>query len=210
LVSSNPELTVESCTTIDEKIYPFSMNDISNRHGKNERNGWYLQQLLKLYAGLTIPGILDTYLVVDADTCFLKPTEFVKDDISLFNTGVEYHLPYFEHMSRFHPSLFKTHTRSGISHHMVFKTDYINELFLLVEKYHNGKLFWQVFLETVDLKNVTGSGASEYEIYFTFMLQHHADKMLIRPLTLIDCSTFSEKQPDTTDYICVHYYNRLN
>ena len=55
------------------------METVAKYHGKLTRNGWYLQQLLKLYAGLTIPNILENYLVVDSDVFFLKPIHFYED-----------------------------------------------------------------------------------------------------------------------------------
>ena len=46
-----------------------------------ERTGWMLQQLLKLGAGEHIPGILDAYMVVDADTIFYDDySPFPEDD----------------------------------------------------------------------------------------------------------------------------------
>ena len=46
------------CTIIDESIFPF-VDQIAIYHGKDKRNSWYLQQLIKLYAGIIIPGILE-------------------------------------------------------------------------------------------------------------------------------------------------------
>ena len=70
-------LDIEGCISIQENIFPFSLETVSRFHGKLERNGWYLQQLLKLYAGMVIPGILERYLVIDADTFFLKSINFI-------------------------------------------------------------------------------------------------------------------------------------
>ena len=53
--------------------------------------------------------------------------------------------------------------KSGICHHMIFETKYIDELISGMEKNHND-LFYNIFLKTVTDKE--GSGASEYEIYF--------------------------------------------
>ena len=59
------ELQIEDCITISEDIFPFSIETVANCHGKMDRNGWYLQQLLKLYVGFVIvnipniPDILD-------------------------------------------------------------------------------------------------------------------------------------------------------
>jgi len=109
LVCANPIINIEGTITIDEKIFPFNINDLIQKFGKHNRNGWYLQQLLKFYAGNVIPGILSNYLIVDSDTHFLKPTSFMDSDGKyIYTTGTEYHKPYFNHMNKLHPSLKKS------------------------------------------------------------------------------------------------------
>jgi hypothetical protein len=191
----------KSIIIIDEKTFPFTIKDVEKYHSKYDRNGWYLQQLLKLYAGLVIPGILERYLVIDADTYFLKPTVFVEDNKCLYNTGNEYHIPYFQHMLKLYPSMEKQIQESGICHHMMFETKYINELFSKIEQQHHD-LFYNVFLKLVTHK--IHSGASEYEIYFNYMLKNHADKIKIRSLKWSNESKFSFN----LDYVSCHYYNR--
>ena len=62
IVSYDPLLKIEGCTIIHENIFPFTKQFIieyfANYHGKNNRNSWYYQQLLKLYVGLIVPDIL--------------------------------------------------------------------------------------------------------------------------------------------------------
>ena len=58
LICSNPNIVVPETITIDEKIFPFNINNLISMFGSNHRNGWYLQQLLKFNAGNVIPGIL--------------------------------------------------------------------------------------------------------------------------------------------------------
>lgn len=70
IVFQDDSLQLDGCITVPESIFPFSMETVATHHGKLSRNGWYLQQLIKLYAGLVIPDILERYLVVDADTFF--------------------------------------------------------------------------------------------------------------------------------------------
>ena len=182
IVSHDPSLSIEGCITIDERIFPFTIDTIMRIHGgKYRKNGWYLQQLLKLYAGIVIPGILERYLVIDADTFFLKPTSFLEGDKCLYNYGTEYHAPYFVHMSKLHPMLEKVDRhKSGICHHMMFETKYVKEMMDIVEKAHGGDTFYNVFLKCVT--EVADSGASEYEIYFNYMLKFHQDKIIVRPL----------------------------
>ena len=71
VITYDKSLYIENCIIITEDIFPFDINTVSKFHGKISRNKWYLQQLLKLYAGFVIPNILDTYLVLDTDTFFL-------------------------------------------------------------------------------------------------------------------------------------------
>ena len=197
-------LKIEGCTIISEKDFPFVLNDVAKYHGKSSRNGWYLQQLLKLYAGSVIPNILNKYLVIDADTFFVKPTAFYDNDTPLYNYGTEYHIPYFIHMSKLHPNLQKIDMdKSGICHHMMFEQKYIIELFKMVEDYHNNEeLFYEIFL-----KNVTDyehSGASEYEIYFNYMQYKNPTQIKLRPLIWENSIDLTNKL--TNDYISCHWH----
>lgn len=188
LVSCNPNVQIEGTITIDERIFPFTIDDVARIHGKNQRNGWYLQQMLKLYCGNVIEGILDKYLVVDADTHFLKPTKFISDDNKYFyGYSTEYTLCYFDHMNRLHPELKKISPYSGIAHHMLFVNEITNELIQFVEKHHGStKPFWEIFFDKVEFgvgEQGGGCGASEYEIYVTYLTMFHSEKFMFRKLT---------------------------
>jgi FkbM family methyltransferase len=204
LISCDPTIIIDGCITINERIFPFSLETVSNIHGKLSRNGWYLQQLLKLYALLIIPDILERCLIIDSDTFFLKPTVFVKNNKCLYNFGNEYHVQYFEHMLKLDESLIKVDkNKSGISHHMMFEKIYINKLINKIEEKHNDK-FYNVFLKMVT--NCTGSGASEYEIYFNYILKNYSDNIEIRELrwdNVVKINTDSN-----LDYISYHSYMR--
>jgi len=211
LVTPDKSLTIDGCITIDEAIFPFNKGDVASYLGSNERNGWYLQQLLKLYAGYVIPGILQTYLVIDSDTHFLKPTRFIDDGGKFLNTtGDEYHLPYFEHMNRLHPSLKKTNALSGIAHHCMFHVPFLDELFSMVQNHHNDATsFWRIFLSNIGKDQVLLSGASEYEIYFTFMCLKHPGEMQTRQLKWLNCGRFDLRNNfDNYDYVSIHHYMR--
>jgi hypothetical protein len=192
-----------SCIFINENIFPFNIESIAKFLGGNTRNGWYFQQLIKLYSGFVIPDILNNYLVIDADTFFLKETTFFKDGLPLYNTGTEYHIPYFEHMNKMHPSLKKIKLESGICHHMMFQKNILEELFKLIEDFHDKK-FWECFLSCVNPKEILGSGASEYEIYFTYLHIYKPDKFIIRNLKWYNNSKINENKQ--MDYISCHWY----
>jgi len=205
LICYDSLLQMEDCITVSENLFPFSIDTVSKFHGKVGRNGWYLQQLLKLYAGFVIPDILDTYLVIDSDTFFLKPTTFIENNICLYNFGFEYHIPYFQHMQKL-GEIFKKQfpDKSGICHHMIFEKKYIKEIFEIVEKEHHD-LFYNIFLKNVT--EVNGSGASEYEIYFNYMIYKNLDKIKLRKLNWINTNSLSSLEGEY-DYISYHWYTR--
>ena len=205
LVSYNPNIKFENCITINEHIFPFDKNLLATYLGKNDRLGWYLQQLIKLYAGFIIEGILNNYLVIDSDTYFLKYTTFFKNKLPLYNIGTEYHKPYFEHMHKLHPSLTRQINNSGICHHMMFQTNIIGELFNLVGDYHD-EPFYISFLKSINSNDILGSGASEYEIYFNYLHVYHKEKFIIRELKWENTSNLIINKK--LDYISCHWYMR--
>jgi FkbM family methyltransferase len=206
LVCYDPTITIDGCITIDEKLFPFTLETVSKFHGKIDRNGWYLQQLLKLYAGTIIPDILERYLVIDADTFFLKPTTFIDNNKCLYNYGTENHMPYYAHMARLDDTLIKADKeKSGICHHMMFETKYVKELFAKIEEKHANE-FYHVFLREVLESERPHSGASEYEIYFHYMLKNHSDKIVIRNLPWKNVSSLNTTEDLT--YISYHWHSR--
>lgn len=57
IVTCNLNVNIPGCTIIDENIFPFKpfiSNYFYQHNGKKNRNGWYFQQLIKLYAGVYI------------------------------------------------------------------------------------------------------------------------------------------------------------
>lgn len=182
IVVSEKPLT-DQAEWFDEKLFPFDKKQISfhlckKRHGcsqrlleaPNSRVGWYLQQLIKLYAIVVIPDISTNVLVLDSDTVFLNPVEFLTaNNAALFNPGTELHKPYFEHANRLLPGLKRVYQEhSGISHHMLMQRAVILDLFKTVESIHQ-KEFWKAFLECVNREKMF-AGASEFEIYFNFAI----------------------------------------
>lgn len=203
IVSYDKNIIINNCIIVDENIFPFTKNTISEYLGENNRNGWYLQQLIKLYSGFIIENILDNYLVIDCDTIFLKPIIFFDNNIPIYNYGQEYHYPYFEHMKKLHPSLVKYDRKSGICHHMILQKNILLELFNLIENYHK-KLFYVVLLENIDKKEILGSGCSEYEIYFNYLQIYHKNKFYIRELNWANIKNIPTDS--NYDYVSCHWY----
>jgi uncharacterized short protein YbdD (DUF466 family) len=81
----------------------------------------------------------------------------------------------------------------------------MKELFRLVKEHHKEE-FWVVFLKQVDKAHETLSGASEYEIYFNYMLQYHPDEIIIRPLQWANVGKLD--LGTALDYVSYHHYMR--
>jgi hypothetical protein len=145
--------------------------------------------------------------VIDADTIFLKETTFFECGKCLYAYGTEYHEPYFAHMQNLHSDLIKVYSdKSGICHHMMFEKKYVKELFDMVESKHS-EVFYNVFLKSVPVEMIELSGASEYEIYFNYMLLKYPDKISIRSLNWVNSSSF-EDMNSSNDYVSFHSYKR--
>lgn len=184
----SPEKLTDNAEWFNEELFPFSKKDIlkilfNDENHKTDWIGWIYQQLLKLYSPLVIPNISPNVLLLDADTTFLNPVSF-RDEVSgagFFNTGIEYHPPYFAHAQRLLPGFRKVYQEySGISHHMLIQRPILLDLFLTVEAVFNTS-FFEAFCRCIDIRDVENSCASEYEIYFNFALLR-TDQCKIRQL----------------------------
>lgn len=91
IVVSKDKLT-DNAEWFNENLYPFSYQDVAELVN-NQAVGWNYQQLLKLYAPLTIPNISDNVLIVDADTVFYKKIAFFdKNNRALYNLAKDQNL----------------------------------------------------------------------------------------------------------------------
>lgn len=206
----------------DEKKYPFTPFDLSREIFQNEdqaarflaspsRMGWIYQQLLKLYAPFVISDISSNVLIVDADTIFLNPVQFLGPmGEGKYNPGTENHHPYFAHASKLIPGLTRVYPAySGISHHMLFQKDVIEDLFRIIEGYH-GIETWKALCRCIDPARVNESCMSEYEIYFNFVFAR-SDQMQIRPLAWANISNLDDislYQMANYHYVSCHSYLR--
>lgn len=217
VITHDKNLIRDDCIIIHESIFPFNIDTIKSMYqSSNNRYGWYLQQLLKLYASIIITEIVEHYLVIDCDTLFLQPTTFFENDLILYNTGNEYHEPYFSHISRMTDNIKKEMNISGICHHMMFSKTLINEMFTMIENEYNEKystnyVFYEIFLSCINGKIFDHSGASEYEMYFNYLIKYHLNKIKIRQLKWSNISGSAnsiDKYIEDFSYISLHWYCR--
>jgi hypothetical protein len=194
---------------IDEAIFHFTFDQVCE-YTSTVRGGWYFQQLLKLHAHEYCP--VTNYVIIDSDVVFLQPVTFFEGNIPLLNVGTEYHLPYFEHSARVHPSLTKTSSHSGICHLFPLTRDLATNFLNYIDSPETP--VWRKLLEHVDAENKTRSGMSEYEMWFTYLIINHMDKIKINPLQWKNVDRPTQGNIDTEyyrtvkgcHYIGVHLY----
>jgi hypothetical protein len=175
---------------IDENVFPFNKEYIDNLFKCPERSGWYLQQLLKIYAPIVIKSILDKYIIIDADLKFYNRINFFENDTILFNTDNTGWEPYIVHLKKLYSKIEIKSDKSGIAHLMPMKRHIVENLIKVVEAEHKN-IFWKVFLDKVDSNYYTHSGASEYQILFHFALTFFPNKCKIRSIPFKTSEKFS-------------------
>jgi hypothetical protein len=205
IITYDPNLKRDDCIIIHESALPFKDKISEMFPNEKKRHGWYFQQLIKLYAKDIISDLSEYYLTIDCDTMFIKPTLFFEENIPLYNfVTASVHKPYFEHMKRLHKDLKQVSNVSGISHHMIFNKNYLNDMFSKFENEYNENNctnleFWEIFLYCIDKKEFSGSGASEYELYFNYIQLYYPGKYKLRKITWDErLSTIK----DINDYNC--------
>ncbi len=207
---------------IDEKLFPFSIEDVGNELGgkggigKHVRRGWYYQQLLKFYAAKVEPSLSEHFLIMDADTVPTHPMRFVEEDrFYLDYLKKTCNLsPYYVHMRDFVPELSSVNMKENpVVHHMVFSKIILEDLFARVENLH-GKPFWKAFCNIVkgsERPNGRGfyAGASEYMIYYHFCFHFYPEQVIKREISLKqNAKSLTHRYPSTYDFISHHNYDR--
>ncbi len=176
---------------IDEASFPFSLDLVKSYVGG--ASGWYFQQLLKMYSPLVIPGISENVLILDSDTVFFRKVKMFDDcGRPFYNISKDTKVcrrPFDQrvavHIEKLLPDLAvknlpaEFQDLSGISHNMVFNREVIKELFKKIEDFDGtGDPFYKIFLKHSD----NSHSASEYQIYFCFLLIYHRDAVRFRRL----------------------------
>ncbi len=207
---------------IDEKLFPFSIEDVGNELGgkggigNHVRRGWYYQQLLKFYVAKVEEGLSQHFLIMDADTVPTHSMEFVEEDrVYLDYLKKNCNLtPYYTHMREFVPELSSVNMHENpVVHHMVFSKDILENLFSKVETLH-GKPLWKVFCNIVkgsERPNGRGfyAGASEYMIYYHYCLHFYPELCIKREVKLKqNAKSLLHKYPTVYDFISHHNYDR--
>jgi hypothetical protein len=201
---------------IDEEGYPFKIDEIKgivnnmmilNPHGRQE--GWWLQQLLKLYSFQVIKNISSNILIVDSETIFYNKYIPIKNNKSYYAVSNEVYKDFRVHMKHLLNDInFFSNRISGICHQMLFQTHVLQNLIDRVEKYHldvRGSYmpFWKIMLIISEVYKIY---YSEYDIYFNFMLSFHRNTTKITNSISWDISS---KIPNNSDYTYITAHSIL-
>lgn len=186
----SPTKLTDNAEWFSENLYPFTKDDVALEIGRGDKAkrdaffyrshppGWFYQQLLKLYAAFVIPDISSNVLVIDADSVFLNPVEFLgKNHAGLLCTSRDRKTKshYVHHANRLLPNYKRVNPHlNSVHHHMLFQKPILDDLFADVENKH-GVPLWKAFCRCVDLHE---KGASEYEVYYNYALRHCKDVKL--------------------------------
>jgi hypothetical protein len=126
--------------------------------------GWVLQQFIKLSAAKSVTT--PNYLVVDADTVFLRPQSFFKGGKSVIRYSDQYELLYKRSLEL----VLDTSRRfpvSFVTHHMLFNAEFVQALLILIERKFDCP-WWEAILKEVDYGHLISF--SEYELYGHFVI----------------------------------------
>jgi hypothetical protein len=172
---------------IPESTFPFTLADVADIiQSTNRREGWYFQQLLKLYAFRVIPGILEYALLFDADCVICRPISFFSPGGKVYlDWGpTQEHEPYFKHAKAVMGDLFNhvDPSKSGIGDHMMVESHIMEGLLQKIERRGQMEDAWRILLEAVEPAQRNFSGMSEYEIYFNYVLTWFWDEYIMRQL----------------------------
>lgn len=160
--------TPEIIKVLPESVFTFEFEQkLGERQGKAlpARRGWYLQQLIKLSA-LRAASNSERVIIWDADTVPLREINLFSETGSCrYYSGSDYHLPYFENISRL-LGLDKARPESFITQNFPILGSQIQAFFEYIETRHS-KNWWEAVIESINFDET--SGFSEYEVLGTFV-----------------------------------------
>jgi hypothetical protein len=163
------------CTWVDEReLLPEWIGSFEYSPRGVNRRGWVVQQLIKLSGDRLKPN--GCYLVLDADTVFVRDQVFEDGGRYRLLYGDGYHRPYFATLRRL-LSLERLAPVSFIAHHMLFDTEILARMRAEIEA-HTGVSWQRAIVDALDPNE--NSSFSEYETYGNYLAARHTDRVMIQ------------------------------
>ena len=165
-----------SCEKVSYLLEQRCNNSIVKR-----RTGWYVQQFLKMaYAQICED---EFYLLWDSDTIPLKKIEvFDNSGKPYIDYKTEYHKQYFDTIGRILPGYKKEFSKSFIAEHMLVNTSQMKEVIGKIEANEAvaGLFFYEKIINSIDTKDLSGSGFSEFETFGTYIYRNYKEQYIFR------------------------------
>ncbi|MBE7445840.1 MAG: FkbM family methyltransferase [Planctomycetia bacterium] len=166
--------TAKQCIFVNENtVLPITKNDIKHIVNGSDRTGWLFQQLLKL--GGERLSSQEHYLILDADTIFIRPHVFEFQGKTIFYCSDEYHKPYFTMYERLLGIKAKC-PLSFVSHTMLIEKTKLENLRKEIENKHK-TTWYEAIINNIDKSE--GSGFSEYETYGNYVFSHYSKEIIL-------------------------------
>ena len=150
--------------------------------GKEDRVGWYFQQLLK-FAFAKSQYAKEYYLTWDADTIPLSPISFFDGETPLFTKKIEHHKPYFVTLNRI-LGFGKLVDFSFIAEHMIFKVPIVKEMLDAIAAYptSEGNNWVEKIMFACHFAPGQGPYFSEFETFGNYCVKYHPSLYQVRQL----------------------------
>ena len=172
------------------------------------RSKWIYQQLLKLLSVKVIKDLTESFVLVDADTIFLRDVLF---DVNKFNYSKvkDYHKPY-ENPTCNLLDIKNTIGFSTIAHHCIFNKEKITKMIDEIENRFN-KTFVDIILDIIDYNE--GSCFSEWDLYANYMIINYPEmceqrQLIWEDISFIPTKSHLEEFKDYYDFVSCHAYRR--
>ncbi|WP_373430068.1 DUF6492 family protein [Paenibacillus sp. GD4] len=164
----------KGCKFVHEhRVLPIRKSYIDYRSRTWDRSGWLYQQLLKLN-GDTI--CKRDFLVVDADTVFIRPHRFRIGGKAVFYcrdwSQPEYFTTYQKLLGRK-----KAAPRSFVTHYMLFEREKLRELKRKIESRH-GQVWYKAIIQSINRRKQFGF--SEFETYGNYVYEKNPSQCVLK------------------------------
>jgi len=187
VISKDEPDDIDDIIWICEDRFPFTKLGVQYLiKSTNGREGWYFQQLLKMYVFDVLDDVLPHVLLFDADCVVCRPITFFSEggQMLIDSSESQNHAAYFEHATKVLGASFEQidPTLCGITDHMLVYKPHMEEILRKIGEIHPGHEVWQALLQAVDPAQKNLSGMSEYEIYFNYVFKWYPDQYKLRKL----------------------------
>jgi len=165
----------KGCTFVDETtLLPFTKKDIHYSSPNWNRSGWLYQQLLKMNGDTLCRE--NFFLVIDADTIFIRPHRFRSNGKTIFYcrnwSQPEYFRTYRKLLGTKAPS-----PRSFVTHYMLFERSKLSQLKRKIEARH-GLPWYTAIIRSIDKKKQFGF--SEFETYANYLYSQNSSAVTLK------------------------------